>query len=220
MPIPYSCSIFAYELSRIIAPHQLIELSRTPVSLESKKVQVLVESLKSVKRLPVLNQGEITTIVLKLNLDDDQRLQIYAALIALGVQRLLLEYLSIERAWQVAEEVRESALQWLRRQRGNDPFRRIIRGLGVAQEAVPAESADPLEMALDAYDEGTRLSTLGQISAGGSDGEAMLMQAKLCFERAKSMLELLPKSVRDTDGWKYWHSEVEKELEAVRDELE
>src|SRR5437868_4536653 len=89
----------------------------------------------------------------------------------LGVQRLLLEYLSLERAWLVAEEVRESALQWLRRQRGNDPFRRIIQGLGVAQEAVPAESVDPLEMALDAYDEGTRLSTLGKISAGGSDGE-------------------------------------------------
>ncbi len=145
MPNPYSCSIFAYELSRIIAPHQLVELSRTPVSLESKKVQVLVESLKSVKRLPGLNQGEITTIVLKLNLDDDQRLQIYAALIALGVQRLLLEYLSLE---------------------------------------------------------------------------AMLMQAKLCFERAKSMLELLPKSVRNTEGWKYWYGEVEKELEVVEDEME
>ncbi len=213
----YSRSIFAYELERIVAPRKLVDLSRVPVSLDPRKVNALVDSLKSVRRLPALNPGEIMTIVIQLKLEDDHRLHIYAALIALGVQRLLLEYLSDERAWEVSQEVRESALIWLRKQRGRDPFRRI-RGLGTIQEPVLAETTNPLEVALDAYDEGTVLITLSPLSVDRDEHE-LLAQAQLYFEQARSTLELLPPTVRASEEWQYWYDQVKHELEEIQDEL-
>ncbi len=158
------------------------------------------------------------SIVIGLQLSDDERLQIYAALIALGVQRLLLEYLADDRAWLVAEEVRVAALLWLRQQRGKDPFRRI-RGLGVIQEPIAQGVGDLLEDALDSYDEGITLSTLGYFHIGGDNGHALLKQARVCFERAQETLTLLPQSIHEGEDWQYWYGAVQQELAQVEEEL-
>src|SRR5260370_39470195 len=110
-------SIFAYELQNILQeqkqPLSLSDLKRNPFSLDGKKVNRLVASLQRDKELPGLDQADFHTIVLGLNklgskisFTSEECLRMYAALVALGVQRLMRDYLASERAWTIANEVR------------------------------------------------------------------------------------------------------------------
>ena len=63
--------------------------------------------------LPALSHGERMSYVLLLRLAKKERLRLYAALVALGAQRLLLEYLPAQRVWEISKEVRAAALIWL-----------------------------------------------------------------------------------------------------------
>ncbi len=127
--------------------------------LDAKKVDRLDQSLHTIAQLPALNHGEIMTIVLQLKLSRDERLAIYAALSARGTQRLRLEYLSDARAYEIAGEVRDAALIWMRDHGddADDALARRIRSLrGVVDEGeepvpIPGDEWRFAE-ALDAYD--------------------------------------------------------------------
>ena len=219
----YTRSIFAYELEAILKRRQksLLDMTRVPLTFERKKVESLVESLKNVKRLPALNYGEIMSIVIELRLGKEERLRLRAALIALGVQRLLLDYLSPERVWQVAEEVRDAAYQWLLTVDGtkDDPFRRLRDRFIPAELLQGTEQVlDPLTDALEAYDEGMAFSTLGHLQ-GGIQGQSLFEQARAYLTQAQKSLDLHPPSIQKTEEWAYWSEEVKKELASVEDEL-
>jgi hypothetical protein len=217
----YSRSIFAYELENIAEKHSwhLKDFGKSPLSFERRKVASLVESLHSVERLPALSHEEILTIVFKWNLSEEERTRIYAALIALGVQRLMLSYLTdgrdskrkevtendCERAWKIAEEVRDFALVWLKQRREKDD---VFRG--------SVDVAHQLAHALDAYDEGIALASLGQMRDGGGEGREFLEQAQVQFARALKALEQLSPSLRTKEDWVYWQQEVRKALASVQ----
>src|SRR5713101_5223241 len=103
-PISPIRSIFAHELEQVLQKYRctIDDLRRKPFSLDAKKIDALQASLQQINRMPALNQGELMTIVLMLKLSEQERLQLYAAFIALGVQRLLLDYLSPQRTWEIA----------------------------------------------------------------------------------------------------------------------
>lgn len=218
----YSQSIFARELENIAEKHSwhLKDFGKSPLAFERRKVESLVESLHSVDRLPALSHEEIMSVVYGLRLTKEERIRIYASLIALGVQRLMLTYLTdgraskreelteedCERAWKIAEEVREVAIGWVkqRREEGDDLFRGNV---GAARQLAPA---------LDAYDEGIVLSSLGQMRDSGGEGREFLEQAQVQFARALKALEQLSPSLRTTEDWVYWQQEVRKALAAVQ----
>ncbi|HLJ34512.1 MAG TPA: hypothetical protein VKU38_12705 [Ktedonobacteraceae bacterium] len=222
----YSRSIFAYELENIAAQHQwhIRDFGKTPLAFEHRKVESLAESLYSVKRLPALSHGEIMSVVYGLKLTKEERTRIYASLIALGVQRLMLSYLTdglnskredvteqdCERAWKIAEEVRDFALDWLdqRREDGDDVFRGTV---GVDRQLAPA---------LDAYDEGVALASFGQMKDGGGEGREFLEQAQVQLARALKTLEQLSPRLQTTEDWVYWHREVRKALASVQNVLD
>lgn len=222
----YSRSIFAYELESIVAQHQwhIRDFGKIPLAFEHRKVESLVESLYSVKRLPALSHVEIMSVVYGLKLSKEERTRIYASLIALGVQRLMLSYLTdglnsrreevteqdCERAWKIAEEVRDFALDWLeqRREGGDDVFRGTV---GVDQQLAPA---------LDAYDEGVALASFGQMKDGGGEGREFLEQAQVHLVRALKTLEQLSPRLQTTEDWVYWHREVRKALTSVQNVLD
>lgn len=225
-PQKYSRSIFAYELENIVAQHQwhIHEFGKTPLAFERRKVASLAESLYSVKRLPALSHEEIMSVVFGLKLTKEERTRIYASLIALGVQRLMLTYLTdgrdskredvteqdCERAWKIAEEVRDFALDWLeqRREDGDDIFRGTA---GIDRQLAPV---------LDAYDEGVALASLGQMKDGGGEGREFLEQAREQFARALKTLEQLSPRMQTTEDWAYWHGEVRKALTSVQNVLD
>lgn len=229
MPTPqkkYSRSIFAYELEKIVTQHQwhIRDFAKTPLAFERRKVESLAESLYSVQRLPALSHEEIMSVVYGLKLTKEERTRIYASLIALGVQRLMLSYLTdglgskredvteqdCERAWKIAEEVRDFALEWLeqRREGGDDIFRGTA---GIDRQLAPA---------LDAYDEGVALASLGQMKDGGGEGRELLEQAQVQLARALKTLEQLSPRIQTTEDWVYWHREVRKALASVQNVLD
>ncbi|HVB20970.1 MAG TPA: hypothetical protein VNG51_03380 [Ktedonobacteraceae bacterium] len=225
-PQNYSRSIFASELESIVAQHQwhIRDFSKSPLAFERRKVESLAESLYSVKRLPALSHEEIMSVVFGLKLTKEERTRIYASLIALGVQRLMLTYLTdgrsskredvteqdCERAWKIAEEVRDFALDWLdqRREGGDDIFRGPA---GINRQLAPV---------LDAYDEGVALASLGQMKDGGGEGREFLEQARVQFSRALKTLEQLSPHLHTTEDWVYWNREVRKALASVQQVLD
>lgn len=221
----YSQSIFAYELENIVEKRNwhLKEFGKSPLTFERRKVESLAESLHSVDRLPALSHEEIMSVVYGLRLTKEERIRIYAALIALGVQRLMLTYLTdgragrreelteedCERAWKIAEEVRDVAIDWVkqRREEGDEVFRGNVGNVGVARQLAPA---------LDAYDEGISLASLGQMRDGGGEGREFLEQAQIQFARALKTLEQVSPALRTKEDWVYWQQEVRKALASVQ----
>lgn len=224
-PQNYSCSIFASELENIVARHKLhlSDFSKSPLVFDHHKVESLVISLSSVERLPALSHEEIMSVVFGLKLTKEERTRIYASLIALGVQRLMLTYLTdgrsskrrevteedCERAWNIAEQVRDLALAWLekRRDEGDELFRGSV------------DTARQLALALDAYDEGIALASLGQMQDGGGEGREFLEQAQAQLAHALKILEQLSPRLHTTEDWVYWHREVRKALTGVQNVL-
>lgn len=242
MPKPetFARSIFAYELERIVEPHKchLEDFARSPLAFDKPKVEALLSSLNSVERLPALNHEEIMSVVYALRLNPQERNRIYAALIAVGVQRFMLQFLTdglgvkryqvteqdCERAYSIAEEVRNTALIWVeqRRKQGDDLF----RGKGTMPPMPPmpfmptvkANSATSRQFtaALSAYDEAVALASLGQMNDDGGAGQEFIEQAHGLLQRALNMLEQLPLTGQAAEDWAYWHSEVRKSLSTVQ----
>lgn len=213
-------SIFAQTLAAILEAHgrNLDDLGRVPISLEGKRVARLASSLHNSANMPGLNQGEINSIVFGLRLTEDERLRIYAGLIALGTQRELLYYLPEDRAWQIAEQVRDSAYLWLieQRHKGDDPTRRW-RGTSTDGDSARAEA---FSEALDAFDEAMRLQTLGEISSDGEIERLRLEQAQFYLDRSARQLDALAPSIRSTEEWAFWRQAVSRAEYDVRDQLE
>lgn len=219
----YRRSIFAETLAEVVGAHgkQLVELTHVPISLETRRVTRLVISLRSSANMPGLNPGEINSIVFGLRLTDNERLRIYAGLIALGSQRELLYYLSEDRAWQIAMQVRESTYQWLldQRNKGSDPTRRW-HGTTEDLEDVQDGQVGALAPALDAFDEGTRLQALAALSSDGEIERLRLEEALFHFTRAARLLDMLAPSVRAAEEWAFWRHAVSTAQIDVRDQLE
>ena len=236
-PDIYRQSIFAYELERIAVQHalHLSEFGRKPLAFERRKVKELAESLHTVERLPGLNHAEIMSMVYGLKLSQEERRRIYASLIALGVQRLMLSYLTdgfggraravteddCERAWKIAEEVREIALIWLeQRQKDGDEIFRGIGGPGIMPPIVSGSSnsviVPQMTAALRAYDEGVALAAIGQMDESGGESQMFLAQAEAQLSLALKTLEQLSPSLRATGEWTYWYQEVKKALASAQ----
>ncbi len=218
-----SKSIFAAELARLLENRgrALGDLARTPINLDRKKVVALEASLHDLRRLPALNHAEIMSVVFLLKLSPEEQLAIYAALIALGVQRLILTYLSPERTYQIADEIRQAAFSWLKRQHelGKNPFRRIPPGGETTQEMI-GEGEEQFLAALASFDEGTALAALGQASIDGESEVTLLQQAQLCYEQALARLGQMPKHVQATEEWRYWDEKAQESLRSTQEELE
>jgi hypothetical protein len=221
MPTP-SANIFAAELEAVLRAHgtTIAALVRQPYMLDRRKVERLDASLNDVSLLPALNHGELMTIVLMLKPTEEERLRLFAALIALGTQRLLLDYLTEQRAWDIAGEVRDAAVQMLRDHHDGDdlfPRRRTLRG-GVPEPGRTEGEATLFNEAIDAYDEGIALAALA-IDRGGMAGEHLAQRAVLALERAEALMRLLPPQFQHNEDWQFWYGEIAKELAEARDVL-
>ncbi len=220
----YRRSIFAHELAAVLAAHgYTIEgLRRAPFTFDKEKVARLQSSQRTIGQLPALSHHELMSIVLLLKLSEEERLRLYAALIALGAQRLLLDYLSGQRAWEIACEVRDAALAWLREHKSNDDLmrRRWTRGpVGTEDNVRQTGAAGILAQALDIYDEGTATAALGMLAPEGAWGRAQLARALVLLERAKAILVEADMAEANGENGQYWSQEIDQALQRVREEL-
>lgn len=231
MSDPYSRNIFSVELAQVLKEHKLdlSALTRKPLVFSERTVKRLNVSLSHLKPLAALNQIEIMELVKGLGLTNDEYLRIYAALIALGVQRLMLDYLTPARAWEIADEVRREVLkaQYRNPTLSIKFLTRRINRLYLLQESNPSTEneassplSDPLTDALDSYDEGMMLATLGALEANVDEGRMQIELAQLHLQRTQQLLVKLPASVRQTDEWMYWDEQVQKQLQLIEEAIE
>lgn len=216
----YNCSIFTSELVSILTNHHhtLDDLQRHPFRFDRQKVDGLKASLKNTRRLPALDPGELMTIVLQANLNKDEQRRLNAALLALGVQRLLLHYLDPVRVWNIANEVKDSVVHWQQTHGVRDdifrhPFNRFSSNAGEDMRIIE----DPLVEITNAIDEATALMTL---SLFFSQDQYLLPQALLHVEKAQELFSLQPESVQQSEAGEYWSVEIEKRRKQIKDELE
>jgi hypothetical protein len=217
-------SIFTAELVAVLTRrgHTVDGLRRVPFSFGTRTVDRLEESQRSLTHLPGLSHGDLMTIVLLLRLSEEERLRLYAALIALGAQRLLLDYISPQRAWEIACEVRDAALVWLRTHGSEDDLlrRRSQRGITASESLETSDGALLLQAALEAYDEGVRAQALGMFLGETSDGRHSLERAVFYLERAEGLLQRLPSTGHANGESDYWLGEVRRVLDEVRAEMQ
>ena len=220
MPNPYERSIFAVELERVLQKHQLaldtFALTRKPLAFDRKTAQRLVESLHHVTPLAALNQVEMITLVQELKITRDEFVGIYAAMLALGVQRIMLTYLPTDRAWEIADETRQAILQ---SNKIKILSREYLERRVLPSHMTPLVTLPSLDAALEHYDEGTRLHTLGSLM-DADEGQILLVQAQAHLQRSVQMLEMLPQETQKSEDWQYWHELVQHQLDEIADELE
>jgi hypothetical protein len=221
--VPVERSIFAAELAAILAVHghTVDGLRRAPFTFDKQKVERLEASQHTLAVLPALSHGELMSIVLLLKLRHEERLRLYAAPIALGTQRLLKDYLSPQRAWEIACEVRDAALAWLRDHGSDDDLlrRRSLRGLR-GDDASRATGDDLLfAEALAIYDEGVTQAALGIFLGETAAGQAYLEQAIFLLERAQTLLQRLSPQRAENEDVSHWIDIVETALIESRAEL-
>jgi hypothetical protein len=219
MHMPSLASIFAVELETVLRAHgsAIENLTRHPFTLDRRKVDRLQQSLHDVSQLPALNHGELMTIVLMLKLTETEQRGIFAALVALGVQRMMLDYLSPGRAYAVAQEVRDAVMV---RKQGDDAGSGFFRRRSMQRRVEDWTQGEQtlFDEAWNAYDEGIAFAALG-IDQGGSMGQSAFARAVLALERAEALMRLLPDSVKGDDDWQYWYAEITRELAEARDAL-
>ncbi len=209
----YERSIFAETLETVLRPfgYTIHSLRGKPFSLDGQKIDRLEASL-TILAFTALNQEELTTVTTHLKaMVYEQRMLIYAGLIAMGAQRQLIDsFLAPQRAWEIAVEVRDTTHRWLLSHRSEDDLLRrgrLLRLTGASATVVaPATPVGGIIMAeaLDSYDEGVALHAVGL----ELDDRARLETAALCYDRALRLLGTLAPSVTATEAWRYWQAEI------------
>jgi hypothetical protein len=213
-------SIFAVTLQELLQPfgYTIHSLRGKPFSLPGPKMDRLEASLTSLA-FTGLNQIELSTITTFLKTTREQRMLLYAALIAMGSQRQLIDsFLPSDRAWAIALEVRAATHQWLMQHPSEDDLmrRQRLRRMGVgATVTSTAPGGIVLAEALDSFDEGVALHTLGL----ELDDATRLEAALLCYERALRLLATLAPSVQAGDDYQFWHGEILAQRDDVREHL-
>jgi hypothetical protein len=219
MTTPPHCGVFAWELERVLMPYgyALDDLRRAPFALRPRNVDRLIQSLQGIKVLAALSHEDLQTIVIEIHtLTSEERLRLYAALIALGTQRLLLEYLSDARAWEITDEVRQSAFAWLKGHGSEDDvLRQHVSEPTLSPLTVDADAALFTE-ALDAYDEALALQA---VALSMQHGKKMLTRAQAILTYATQTLAESPTENGQQSAWQDWHHEFTLRTEAIEELL-
>lgn len=229
-PSTYRCSILAYEVRSILKEqgYEIYDLSKKPFGLAYKRVNQFVASLSSLDHVHALTEPEICSITGPLKNERKARHRIYAALLALGVQKQMKNYLAeytdgmserdCERAWSVADEVRKAALAWIQRRldAGDGRWR------GSSNDSSDPAQESTIDALLDAqneYEEGVLLASLGLEGLDPTNGQISFEYARCHLLHAQSLLDALPPSVRATAEWQELAQQVQEQLNVVEDEL-
>jgi hypothetical protein len=227
MAAMYQCSIFAYELEKILRAHNssIAALGRSPFKLESRRVERLRASLRDAQYHPGLHQNDIITIVTYLGLNDTEYHAILAALFALHVQSMLSSWKVEEiKAWEIADEVRLVILELLEQkpELTDDLLRRIptLPGVSPPPGELRQDTTHKLNQALDDYDTGMRYVTLGQLYNDGEESRLFIEQGYLYLQKAARELAAFPAFADDYAQLAEWRDEIQRSLLELEDEFE
>lgn len=206
-------NLFARELEDILAEHN-VRLSQLDDEKDQfgaplvhrEKVRRLQRSLR-VPAFTTLNPQELQRIIDTLQLTDEERTRLTAALLATSVQVMLTDRIDPSTALRAAEETFLVFLKILRTPRAVSLALAQTRG-GVAMTDESTEVDIRCEKALDALDRATLALHFSQSSMQFADKIERAKQARDGFETALRLLERADVPTRETEAWQVWYAEA------------
>lgn len=180
-------NIFARELVGVLQVRglRLGQLDDRAVVFHPEKVRRLQQSLKTPAHLPVLNPDELDRLNTIIELSEEERLRLRAALIATAAERALMDRLDPPTALMAANDVFEICLAAMREQ----PARILATGVkaGFSEAVLDKEDADSSE-AVELI-EGASLALDGAQNASSHRArQANARAAQLLFAQAAALL--------------------------------
>jgi hypothetical protein len=174
-------------------------------------IKRLIQSLHSAQYRRTLNREQMRAIVEHFHLASDERILLYASLIAMLPQsQLVLFEVPVEEAWKVVSLIGDRAIEWLQR---DDSFMRQAEDNleGTADDILVAA----LTPALDAYDEGIELAFGARYLPDYAGRSNWYQLALFHFAHATELLDGLSDSVKQSAEWRQWRMMVQQEIVAL-----
>lgn len=184
-------NIFARELADVLQIHGLRigHLNDRGIVFYPEKVRRLQQSLKAPAHFPVLNPEELERLNTIVDLSDEERSRLRAALIATAVERTLMDRLDPTTALMAANDVFEICLAAMHEQPSRILVTAVKAGLEVAEldEADAEADADSWE-AMDLLESATLALDGAQNASGALARRANARTAQLLFARVTALL--------------------------------
>lgn len=211
-------NLFALELQRILNEHGMgLGHLDDRMGIHREKVRRLKQSLYTPPGLPLLNPEETQVIIDTLQLDSEDTLRLYAAVLTTSIQRTLSDRIHQDDARRAAEQILPTIVQSLRAHVGK-------KGLG----NVRAGDIDPmgsdldgaLDIILNAMDRGSEALQLSYYVRTATEGVKKARQAHNYYKEALEDLESLSRSIRRQPGWQSWYREAQSGLNMALSRLD
>jgi hypothetical protein len=206
-------NIFSRELDKILHVREvrLGQLDDKGMHLHPQLVRRLQLSLKYPKPLVVLNPEDLDRLVAFYHLTPAEHRRLKAALLALAVERMLMDRMKNSLALMVAESAFDTFLKALE---ANPDMEGIIRD-GTFLPATLAPSGDPMEDALDRVGQAMLELNLASQTAPEAQRQAVDHAAD-AFANALDALARCPEEVRQSETWQCWQAEAERGMAQIQ----
>lgn len=213
-------NLFARELEKVLAAHgQSLNQLEPQLGISEEKARRLQQSLFTPKSLPVLSPDELESLEQELFLSNEEWTRLRAALLATSIERLLMERIGEDKAWQVADLTLllvDEALQEQLQQNRASGTKRILDG-----EALEDTEMDlAWEGVWNALDSATLALQLSYYVSSYRERVKKLKEAQADFQEALDELNRLDKSTKALPLWHAYVAEVRRGLDSALERLE
>lgn len=213
-------NIFARELADILATRGLgLGHLDDRAYIHPEKVRRLRHSLDNPASLPVLNVEEMDSVIEAFRLNRDEMLRLRAAILATGIENMLMKRIDPDNALTAAEQAFPYVLNAMRQSQG------FARGLALMKGSdTNSIEGDALNMALgaawDAIDDATIALHLSYNVSSLKRSIDYARDALNAFETALQELDDVRDEVKATEDWLVWFDEAQKGRKTAKKRLE
>jgi hypothetical protein len=183
-----------------------------------EKVRRLQRSLVAPKSFPALNPEELERVATALAFTPDERVRLYAAVLATAVEVTLMDRIAPESALQAAEQILP-VLRQAMAETSKDGALRAVRGggnrMGESDDRDATDLDRRFEKALDALDRGTLDLHLARSTGRYQEQIEHAQQAHERFQTAVRLFETASDMERKSESWRVWHGEAQHGAETA-----
>ena len=213
-------NLFARELENILAVHNLsIGQLDDQIGIHREKVRRLKQSLLLPKSFPVLNTEEMEQVVDALSLDDAEVMRLRAAILAVAIERILMDRINQDDALLATEQLLPVISKAMQQEVQS------ITGMGAIrrEDTIPSnydESDLALELAKERLEKGTLAIHLSYHVSSHSERIERTREARTHFEAVLAELNEVDDDMRLLAAWNYCYTEAQNRLSEVSERLE
>lgn len=213
-------NLFARELESILVAHNIqLEHLDEHAHISREIVRSLSQSLRIPGSFPVLDTDEMNSVIQEINLSNEEVGRLRAAILAIAIEKMLMERVSQDGALQTAEQAFIVILQSIKestsKSGGPDSFR-----IGDGDAGEDDELDMLLGAAMEAIDSANLALHLSRNVRSHKERIEKARQALTNFEEALADLEEVDEYIRALHPWQHWHSKAQQGLAIATVRLE